>query len=122
MAFLWFNRNKTPSPRENARTYVAHGDSQWGNSISYRNVGDNEVDVSGWLSRAPFPQEGDRLLIKMQSGQWGIYVFTESKRCRDPRDMFQGMARGAIDYWPEDDAPQTTACDEFILDKSAFSR
>jgi hypothetical protein len=102
----------TPQPREGALTYVAHGDNMWGNAITHRDAGEHEVSVSGWLSRAPFPREGDVVLIKMQSGRWGVYVFTDAHKADGVDDMFQGHAVGAIAY--ADPEPQTKRCDEFI--------
>lgn len=112
---------KMPKPRRNARTYVAHGDNVWGNSITTHTMGDDhEVRVTGWLARAPFPQEGDVLLLHMQSGLWAKWVFTEVKRHRDPNDMFSGRARGAVGV--ADQTPTSKRCDEFITDASPYFR
>jgi protein gp37 len=54
-----------PSIREDARTYVLHGDNMWGNSITWQTApSDEDLNkgvVVGWLSLKP--RAGDRLLV-----------------------------------------------------------
>lgn len=113
------NRPKKVKALDDARTYVAHGDRVWGNSITFSSITDTTVSVSGWLSRAPFPRVGDKLLIKMQSGMWEVYLFESVRRACDPNDMFTGSAARAMEYH---DAPRTKSCDEFIPNLSPFCR
>jgi hypothetical protein len=114
-----FNAWGVPVVKADARTYVAHGDIQWGNAITTRVIDDHNLSVFGWLDRAPFPEPGDKLLVKMESGKWGVFIFTESERARDPKDMFSARASGAIEYH---DAPKTKSPDEFIENLSPFFR
>jgi hypothetical protein len=113
-----------PPPRlPDARVYVAHGDIMWGNSITHRTVGPNELDVTGWLSRAPFPRVGDVLLVKMESGKWGWWLFSNVRPCGNPSDMFVGCAVGAFGYGEEIGfVPKLRSPDEFIENLSPFMR
>jgi hypothetical protein len=110
---------RKPRPRKDALRYVGNC-GYWGNAITVDPVGDN-LSVSGHLSHADFPQEGDVLVVPMESGRWGEYVFTRVKRCYDPKDMFVGEA-APLDY--TEDVPKGERPDELIPKehRSVFSR
>lgn len=112
-------RLRKPKPRKDALRYVGNCGG-WGNAIVVDPRGD-DLSVSGHLSRAPFPEEGDVLVVPMASGRWAEYVFTKVKRCWDPRDMFVGEA-APLDY--TDDEPAGKRPDELIPNDrmSVFSR
>jgi hypothetical protein len=89
-------RNTESAPRklkkrEGARTYVA-GHGYWGNRIGY-DLRPTCVSVHGFLSSAPFPQEGDVLLIPTtKEGIYGAALMYGVSRCHDPNDMFTAYA------------------------------
>mgnify|MGYP001344933100 CR=1 FL=1 len=64
----------------------------WGNTIQIDKT-DNYHYIKGhgflptYLFQY-FPEKGDFFIVDMASGKKAIYVFTEIKRCSDPKDMF----------------------------------
>lgn len=118
----WFARwrkPRVPKPREGANTYVANGDKIWGNSITVVASDDGTVRVCGWLSRAPFPVEGDELLVPMRSGRWGRYVFTERGWMHGVSDGFTGRAT-AVGYAEQE--PRGEYPDELFDNLPVFTR
>lgn len=133
----WKFWRKTPEPKpewtptnppaflEDKRTYVAHGEKVWGNSITLIVKGEetkpNEYSVVGWLSRAPFPRTGDELLLQGKLG-WGCYVFVQVVESHNVHDQFFATVFGPYDL--SDLKPQTKDPDEFIPEgaKSMFFR
>lgn len=102
-----------PAFLDDKRTYVCHGETEWGNSITQSSTDHDHIYVvAGWLQTAPFPRVGDELLMAMSKGGWGSYVFAEVRIHRDPNDMFTGKVFGA--YGLSDLEPKTKNCDEFI--------
>lgn len=92
----------TPKLRDGFDTFALRGDNCWGDSIMWWPTGQTER-VAGWTS--PRPQDGDRLLVPMESGRWGVYVLADVKRMPDPRDQWFARARGPIGYADDSEVP-----------------
>jgi hypothetical protein len=82
----------------------------WGNcNVLGDPIGDREDNVRrvhGFLSvdllfsGVRFPQVGDHLEVRMQSGKVAVFEFIEVKRAGDPPDMYTGSVKG-LDYRDE---------------------
>jgi hypothetical protein len=115
-------RRAQPKLRKNARTYVAHGDNMWGNAITHRdpreltglfgNYLGSSLRVSGHIM--PRPTNGDKLLVKMKNGPWGVFVLTKVDLSSNPRDQFFAVARGPLEFVPAGQEPQTKIASEFL--------
>lgn len=115
-------RRSLPKVRDDSRLYAAHGDNHWGCSVSYRDSRElfglfgaplgSSLRVSGHIN--PRPRDGDRLLVRMESGQWAVFVLKDVELCRDPEDMFFAVGRGPLYAADELETPRTNYANEFI--------
>jgi hypothetical protein len=107
-----------PQLREGFNTYVMHGDIMWGDSITWASRGaptdddPNHGEIHGWV--LPRPQDGDRLLVKMQTGKWGWWVIHDVELVDTVRDMFFAKVCGAFGYVEGDDEPKLKRASEFV--------
>lgn len=62
----------------------------WGNRIEWQDF--QKREVRGWKQRRPVV--GDLIGMPMQSGNDGVFRFTEVEYMEDPRDMFFGKLEG----------------------------
>lgn len=99
-----------PVPREDADTFVMHGDILWGNSIMHMGeIDEHTFRVTGWTT--PKPRPGDILVAKCASGQWGQFVLREIEHAQGVHDMWFGVAVGVIGYVDE---PRTKRATEYV--------
>jgi hypothetical protein len=99
LVVLWATRRrKSPFPGVRVGAEVWH--MGYDHGITW--FSEKTSSVMGFHSRKPVV--GDLLMVPMESGRIGYYVFTELRPQLDPHDMFFATVKPTGVYnWPEND-------------------